>query len=100
MSKFIDLTGKKFGRLTVLRLDHRKKRYDKRGICRAVDIYWLCQCECGNTCVVQGNNLRSGHSQSCGCINKQGFNFSHRLSNTKLYSVYCGIKNRCYNKNV
>lgn len=99
MSKLIDLTGQVFGKLTVLGLDHKKRRYNKKGVCCAMDYYWLCRCECGNTCIVQGNNLKSGHTKSCGCINKQGFHFSHRLSNTKLYSVYCGIKSRCYNKN-
>lgn len=29
---------------------------------------WLCQCECGNTTIVQGGNLRSGNTKSCGCI--------------------------------
>ena len=50
MGKFIDLTNKQFGRLTVL------KKLDKRG----AEWFWLCQCECGNTAEVRGVSLREG----------------------------------------
>lgn len=53
-----DLTGKKFGMLSVISLNGR----DKGG--RAL---WLCQCDCGDFVVVEGHNLQSGHSSSCGC---------------------------------
>ncbi len=53
-----DLTGKKFGMLSVISLNGR----DKGG--RAL---WLCQCDCGDFVVVEGHNLQSGHSTSCGC---------------------------------
>lgn len=54
----IDLTGQKFNKLTVLKFDHRDANYKS---------YWLCQCDCGNTCVVEGNHLKIGHTKSCGC---------------------------------
>lgn len=54
-----DLTGKKFGMLTVLSLNGR----DKGG--RAM---WLCKCECGEHVVSDGYNLQSGHTASCGCM--------------------------------
>lgn len=54
-----DLTGKKFGMLTVLSLNGR----DKGG--RAM---WLCKCECGEQVVSEGYNLQSGHTASCGCV--------------------------------
>ena len=55
----IDETGKKYGRLTVIRYDHTDK---KQGA------YWLCACDCGCTTVVKGNRLRSGATKSCGCL--------------------------------
>ena len=62
MPKLIDLTGQKFNRLTVLERDMSQKT--KRTL-------WKCQCECGNICVVEGGHLRSGHSKSCGCLQKE-----------------------------
>lgn len=53
MSRFIDLTGQKFGRLTVLEYVGKKK--------------WRCQCSCGKIVTVCGYNLTSGHTASCGC---------------------------------
>lgn len=58
MGKFIDLTGQKFGMLTVLR------RADVPG----KDPRWVCKCDCGNETVVVGYNLKSGHTSSCGCL--------------------------------
>lgn len=57
MSRLIDLTGQRFGMLTVLR------RSEKPHSC----VYWRCQCECGAIVVVSGNNLKRGHHVSCGC---------------------------------
>lgn len=54
-----DLTGKKFGMLTVISLNGR----DKGG--RAL---WLCKCACGESIVADGYNLQSGHTSSCGCL--------------------------------
>ena len=61
MGKFIDLTGQKFGRLTVI------KRVENKG----KETCWLCKCDCGNEIIVQSNNLKSGNSKSCGCLNKE-----------------------------
>lgn len=62
MSKFIDLTGKKFGRLTVLSEDARNKNGRRT---------YLCSCECGNTKVINGDSMRHGRTKSCGCLNKE-----------------------------
>ena len=62
MGKFVDLTGKKFGRLTVI----KRLPNDKWGHSR-----FLCQCECGNTKETTGDNLIRGICQSCGCIQKE-----------------------------
>lgn len=57
MTKLIDLTGKKFGKLVVL---GRSKNKSSR-------VYWDCECACGNTCVVAGKSLKAGQ-KSCGCF--------------------------------
>ena len=59
--RFIDLTGKRFGRLVVTR------REGTRGL----QPLWLCSCDCTNTCLVIGYNLRIGHTKSCGCIQRE-----------------------------
>lgn len=56
----IDLTGEKFGLLTVSgKSQHKFNR-----------IRWECVCQCGNQCTVDGSKLRNGHTQSCGCLQK------------------------------
>ena len=65
MSTFKDLTGQKFGRLTVLKQNGwytypSGKRWSK----------WLCLCECGKQKSFRYNNLTSGNTQSCGCYHK------------------------------
>jgi len=61
MGKKIDLTGRVFGRLTVLEEAGRNQRGK---------ILWKCLCECGNTVNVRASNLKSGNTQSCGCFSK------------------------------
>lgn len=57
---FIDITGQRFGRWTVL----SRAKNDVRN-----QTMWLCRCDCGTVRVVSGVNLRSGTSNSCGCLN-------------------------------
>lgn len=59
MGKIIDLTGQKFGKLTVI------KRLGSDKYKKAI---WLCQCDCGNLKQATSNNLRRGLIKSCGCI--------------------------------
>lgn len=59
MGKVKDITGIRFGSLVAIE-DTKKSDAHRNRI-------WLCQCDCGNTCEVSGNNLRTGHTQSCGC---------------------------------
>ena len=93
MSKIINLIGQNFGHLTVIKYcgtnNHRKS-------------LWECKCDCGNpkTIIVQGSNLKSGNTTSCGCVQKQTFlNYvtKHNEKNTKLYGVWCSMKSRCNN---
>lgn len=62
MANPIDLTGKRFGRFSVMKRMPNNK--DGRTM-------WLCRCDCGNERVVAGKSLRNGHTQSCGCLNKE-----------------------------
>ena len=55
--KFIDLTGQKFGNLTVVKYIGNRN--------------WECKCDCGNVTTVKGYNLKNGHTKSCGCLSKQ-----------------------------
>lgn len=91
MSKFQDLTGKKFGRLTVIRREgSSKKKYAT----------WLCKCECGVELVVESYSLTSGNTKSCGCYQKdkaREANTTHGLVYTKLYTVWFNMKSRCLN---
>lgn len=59
--EYRDLTGLRFGRLTVV------ERADKKG-CR---IMWLCKCDCGNSVVVSGENLKRKNTTSCGCYARE-----------------------------
>lgn len=63
MADLIDLTGQRFGRLTVLKKG--KGRKTSGGAYKAT---WICQCDCGNTTEIDGEKLRRGHTTSCGCF--------------------------------
>lgn len=56
-----DLTGQKFGLLTVVSRAKRPEGLTSTGA------YWLCHCECGNSKVIMGKSLRTGKTVSCGC---------------------------------
>lgn len=84
-----DITGNKYGRLTVLGLDSVRDRSS----------YWLCLCECGNEKIVRNDCLKSGNTQSCGCLNREPREVIHGLARTRLYRIYHAMKQRCYNSN-
>ena len=91
--KAIDITGEKFGRLTVIGLD------DERSTRKT---YWYCQCECGNIKSVRSDSLKCGAISSCGCLKKEQDKInltkhhSHLQSGTRLYHIWAGMKKRCY----
>ena len=68
MPNLIDLTGNKYGRLTVLKRDCS---YQERNNFTNKKTYWLCQCSCGNIVSKDGYNLTHGKTQSCGCFQKE-----------------------------
>jgi hypothetical protein len=97
--KVLDLTGERFGKLTVLK--------------RAGVLYsnkqkaWLCACDCGATTVVCTNSLRIGKTVSCGCFRKTraithggARPSSDGRKHSREYNIWCGIKSRCFNPNV
>ena len=59
----VDLTGQRFGKLTVI--SKVPQKYND-GFTR-----WLCKCDCGKEVIARTNNLRSGHTKSCGCTRKK-----------------------------
>ena len=75
-TQYIDETGKRYGKLTVLELDTEKS---------SKNAFWKCKCDCGTLLTVEGTKLRSGHTQSCGCIISTGeFKISQILSNANI----------------
>lgn len=79
-----DLTGQRFGRLTVL--------------CRADVIsrkaYWKCKCDCGTVKNIRGDGLVSGRVVSCGCYHDE-IKTTHGDSKTRLYRVWHDMVGRC-----
>lgn len=97
MGNLIDLTGQRFGRWTVLRLDHNNA---PRGEAR-----WICRCDCSTLRSVSGHDLRSGKSNSCGCLKRElassrmKLNPNYGESQTRLYTVWTNMKSRVRNPN-
>lgn len=96
MRKFFDLTGKRFGRWTVL------KRAENAG----GRVRYVCLCDCGERRKVLAQNLTNGRSESCGCSNRekaasrmQKQATTHGESKTRLYSTWKAMRVRCNAKN-
>ncbi len=88
MSKRIDLTGQKFGRLTVTEYSHTHDGC----------AFWKCICDCGNIVVVRSRDLRSGRTKSCGCLHKEAVKkmaTTHGLCHDRLFSIWCAMRRRC-----
>jgi hypothetical protein len=77
----IDITGNRYGKLTVLRRGKTKKR------AKGTEVYWVCRCDCGNSHEVSGRSLRGGDSKSCGC-NKPGPKPRTISTFNEIYSLY------------
>lgn len=95
MKKAIDITGKKFGYLTAIKINNIHTKPSGQKVTR-----WLCQCECGKQVVVASYDLRNGHTKSCGC--KKGrliteSKIKHNFSKKPIYRVLNSIKQRCNN---
>ncbi|MGC7872605.1 hypothetical protein ACPUYX_13880 [Desulfosporosinus sp. SYSU MS00001] len=97
MGKFVDITGHKFGRLTV-RVRAPNDIHNKA--------MWQCECDCGEVVIVCGTSLRTGKTSSCGCLNREmtsAWNRSHQNNygdgNTRLYRIWKSIRHRTGNSN-
>lgn len=86
MALLKDKTGRRYGRLVVLRL----------GIKRGVRYYWECRCDCGVTTEVSGANLVSSQVLSCGCLWKESIT-KHGQNQSPTYRVWQAMKQRCGN---
>lgn len=87
---FIDLSGKRFGRLFVTEYLGNQN--------------WSCLCDCGRTTIVNRGNIVSGRTRSCGCLRHEREEAhakslrTHNESTTRLYRIWIGMKQRCMNE--
>jgi len=93
MPSFINLKGKKFHRLSVL-----KRAVNTPRVC------WVCRCDCGEITTVDASRLKSGHTKSCGCAQResvirrnQRHGEAHRKKQSREYRAWCEMKTRCFN---
>lgn len=92
MHKPIDMVGKRFGRLEVIKYSHNDKFSHK---------VWLCRCDCGHYIETSTSDLRSGRMNSCGCYKKDYLHeekTTHGHTKTSLYRIFHHMKMRCYEK--
>lgn len=82
--QYENLSGQRFGMLTAVETAPKLNRV----------VRWVCNCDCGNQAIVQSGNLKSGHTQSCGC-QRVSPNLSHGMSNTSTYRSWVAMRRRC-----
>ena len=97
MGKRIDETGNRYGRLTVIGF---------AGVGAEKRALWRCRCDCGRETVLPGNNLRSGNTKSCGCLNIDmstkrivKLNTKHGKTHDPLFKRWSSMLTRCENPN-
>lgn len=92
-----DLTGKTFGRLTVLGLSDLKNTKNRSRL-------WVCVCTCGNIVIKDTKHLNNGHAKSCGCLQKEHMNefkekfagrVTHGMSRERLFRIWSSMIKRC-----
>jgi hypothetical protein len=86
----VDITGQRFGRLTVLRRDFMSG---------AREVMWECACDCGGTRVTRGASLRRGLTRSCGCLAAEASAArmtTHGQSYSRTYQAWQNMISRCY----
>lgn len=89
MYKVIDLTGKKFNRLKVIKL--APKPWSGK------DAEWICLCDCGVQKIVSGSHMKLGRIKSCGCLNREIVHGDCRRNNVAYeYRKWGEIKRYCY----
>jgi hypothetical protein len=93
MSRIVDITGQKFGRLTAIRFVEINSHRDAE---------WMFQCECGKECVTVADRVKRGQTRSCGCLKIEiavSANTKHGCHGTRLYGIWSGMRRRCSNPN-
>jgi len=93
-AKLIDITGMKFGMLTVVERSEQNTK--------SREAKWICLCSCGNTTVTRGSKLRNGTVKSCGCLQRIASieaNTTHNHSYSNTYKIWSNMIHRCENPN-
>lgn len=94
MAKLIDLTGKRFGMLTVIELAEKKVFPSGQ-----TQTQWKCKCDCGKEVIVLSRNLKTGNTQSCGCY-AIACRTHHNKWGSKVYKCWDNMRERCYNTHI
>lgn len=98
MGRKLDLIGQRFGRLTVIAECKKGTQY-----------YWICRCDCGNiTNPIYAPSLKRGLTKSCGCLNREKViernkitdRSRHGQAGSRIYQIWCDLKQRCFNANL
>lgn len=79
--------GNRYGKLTV------KERISPIG---EKPVKWRCTCDCGGSTITTTDKLKSGKTKSCGCLRREHARKTHGMSDTRLYTIWCAMKRRCY----
>lgn len=94
MGQFIDLTGRRFNRWTVIGYDAKRSTRDYK--------YWICRCDCGTVKSVLRTSLVNNRSMSCGCHSIEAARHrknAHHESKSRLYNVWVKMRGRCNDPN-
>lgn len=95
MSKFNDITNRRFGRLVALSWE--RVLYANR-----MQVLWTCRCDCGETIRPTSSSLKRGAVKSCGCLNVEetvARSRTHGMRHSPIYNVWTGMRARCGNPN-
>lgn len=91
MSRRIDLTGQRFGKLLVESIAPKRKSGNQ------YVTMWNCVCDCGNKTVVRSGDLRNGKTITCGNKRIHSHRATHGMCGTRIYNIWVCMKTRCNN---
>lgn len=94
--KASNLEGLRFGRLVAV------DRAENKGTGTAAKAQWLCSCDCGGSCIAQAGALKSGNTQSCGCLKREAsmrnaslLNRKHGKTGSRAHTTWMSMLQRC-----